>query len=608
MKKLLSVILSLVLLASCSSASASVMSDKYDEALELFMQNKYREAAMILDEISVYNDSSQLSMYCKSIAEGTDGNYAVAYRMLDALGEYKDSKIWSIYFKACEAQEKGDDMLAYELFSSISLFRDSAERMQGVQTGKNSEFKKEYSIACRYIGDGLIVVKKDDKCGYADINGNIVLELQWEDADPFRDGLAIVKHGFGTSYVINHDGRNVIGSYWHGLMREGDYFITMDYDYSARKIIEGLIDNKGTVVLEAKYDGVDVLTPSCVAVELDGKYGLYNMQGRVLLKIQYGKFRSIKNTLIVVNKGDKYALYTSEGKEASGFIYDSVGYGSGDLVSVSAGGKAGYVDLNGNVVIDLVYDKAFSFSEEGIAQVQINDKVGYIDTKGDVVIPFVYEEFGSFRDGKVRAKKDGKWGFIDLNNSVLIPFEYDGLSDFNEGIAVAKKGEKFGYIDEAGSAITEYKWDTAGTFSEGLAYVTDESGQYCVNPNGEIVFAVPIAGIQYSAFRNGVAIICQVSEEKDADGRTVRKYGMIDNTGAVLIAPEYDSLYSMGDGLYLIRIGDYLDGKEGLVDSKGRIILEAKYNSISSFDDDGHSLVIGETTWFIIDTEGNIVF
>ena len=38
-----------------------------------------------------------------------------------------------------------------------------------------------------------------------------------------------------------------------------------------------------------------------------------------------------------------------------------------------------------------------------------------IDTKGNVVIPFVYEEFGSFRDGKVRAKKDGKWGFIDLN-------------------------------------------------------------------------------------------------------------------------------------------------------------------------------------------------
>lgn len=608
MKKLISIFLSLVLVTSCSNAVASLISDKYDEALELAIQNKYREAAAILDEISIYNDASQLSMYCKSIAVGTEGNYSVAYRMLDALGEYKDSKIWSIYFKASEAQEKGDDMLAYELFSSISLFHDSAERMQEVQTGKNSDFKKEYSIDCRSIGEGLIVIKKDEKCGYADIYGNIVLEPDWEDADPFLNGLAIVEHGFGTTYVIDHNGRNVIGSYWYGIMRAGDFFITLDYDFSASKIYKGLIDNKGTVILEAKYDGVDVLTPSCFAVEKNSKYGLYNLQGEEILEIQYERLSSIKNRLIVVKNGDKYALYNSEGKAVSEFIYDSVGYASGDFVPVSANGKSGFVDLDGNVVIDLIYDKTFSFSADGFVETQINDKVGYIDAKGNVVIPFEYESLGTFRDGKARAKKDGRWGVIDLSNNVLLPFEYDELNDFSEGIAVAKKGEKYGYIDEIGNTVIEFKWDIANTFSEGMAFVTDESGQYCINTKGETIFNVPIDDIQCYPFKGSVALICQESKEKNESGRTARKYGMINNTGTVLISPEYDSIYSRGDGFYSIRKGGYSDGKEGLIDSKGTMILEAKYNSISSFDNEGHSLVIGDTTWFIIDTEGNIVF
>ena len=607
MKKLICIILSLVLLAPCLNATASTMSDKYDQALELFMQNKYREAASILDEISIYNDASQLSMYCKSIAEGTEGNYAVAYSMLDMLGDYKDSKIWSIYFKACEAQEKGNDMLAYDLFSSIYLFRDSAKRMQGVQTGKNSDFKKEYSIDCSYISDGLIVVKKDDKCGYADIYGNIVIEPYWEDANPFDNGLAIVKYGFGTAYIIDRTGKSVIGSRWYGIVREGDFFHVMNYDYSASKVKLGLIDNKGTIILEAKYDDVDVLTNSCVAAKTGDKYVLYNMQGIEILEIQCKSIRGINNRLIVVENGDKYALYDSEGKALSGFVYDSVGYASEDLVSVSMEGKSGYVDLDGNVVIDLIYDNTFSFTKEGIARVQVNEKVGCIDKEGNISIPFEYEELGSFRDGKVIAKKDGKWGLIDLNNNVLISFEYDKLYDFSEGVSVAKKGgEKYGYIDEAGNTVIDFKWDSAGPFSDGLAFVADESGQYCINTKGDTVFTVPIAASQYYPFKDGVAIICKEGENEN--GRTSRKYGMIDNTGTVLIAPEYDSINSTGNGFYSIRNGKYPDRKEGLADSKGKMILDVKYNSISSFDDAGHSLVVGETTWFIIDTEGNIIF
>ena len=70
MRKMLCVVISFILILCISTGEASSMSEKYDQALELFMQEKYNEAATILDEIRIYNDSSQLSLYCKSIQAG----------------------------------------------------------------------------------------------------------------------------------------------------------------------------------------------------------------------------------------------------------------------------------------------------------------------------------------------------------------------------------------------------------------------------------------------------------------------------------------------------------------------------------------------------------
>ena len=34
------------------------------------------------------------------------------------------------------------------------------------------KFKQEYEIACSEVGEGLIVVRKNGLCGYADLDGN----------------------------------------------------------------------------------------------------------------------------------------------------------------------------------------------------------------------------------------------------------------------------------------------------------------------------------------------------------------------------------------------------------------------------------------------------
>ena len=59
----------------------------------------------------------------------------------------------------------------------------------------------------------------------------------------------------------------------------------------------------------------------------------------------------------------------------------------------------GYMDAEGNIVIEPQYPMAFEFSEGMAAVCNENYEFGYIDTKGELVIPYKYSRAGSFSEG-----------------------------------------------------------------------------------------------------------------------------------------------------------------------------------------------------------------
>lgn len=63
----------------------------------------------------------------------------------------------------------------------------------------------------------------------------------------------------------------------------------------------------------------------------------------------------------------------------------------------------GFVDRNGNVIIDYKYISAGPFSQ-GLARVMgMNEKFGFINKKGETVIPFIYDYAEDFHDGIARV-------------------------------------------------------------------------------------------------------------------------------------------------------------------------------------------------------------
>lgn len=122
----------------------------------------------------------------------------------------------------------------------------------------------------------------------------------------------------------------------------------------------------------------------------------------------------------------------------------------GSLATVKdANGKWGAIDRAGNQVIPCIYDGMEDFfSDDGLCAASLNGKCGYIDRNNNVIIPFEYDDAYGAWGGLAQVVKDGKCGLVDYSNRVVVPLEYDDMSSPENGVAYAIKDRTL-YVIEA---------------------------------------------------------------------------------------------------------------------------------------------------------------
>lgn len=101
-------------------------------------------------------------------------------------------------------------------------------------------------------------------------------------------------------------------------------------------------------------------------------------------------------------------------------------------------------------------------------------KWGYKDWKGNVLIQPVYDNAYSFHEDRACVEKDGLLGYIDRKNQLVIDYKYDSATSFSEGLAAVSVGEKTGYIDKDGAEVLPMEFDVATAFENGKAIVRED--------------------------------------------------------------------------------------------------------------------------------------
>ena len=181
------------------------------------------------------------------------------------------------------------------------------------------------------------------KHGFIDPTGKIVIQPEYEEAEPFSEGLAAV-------------------------MRNKKW---------------GYLDKTGKIVIEPQFDLAGPFKEGYGQVTIGTKMGYIDTDGQIVIEPrfeadQYQSDPDEKHILIGQFVNGLAAVRHSVGPEAE------MGWG--------------FIDKSGKFQIPPVYEDAYMFTE-GLARVKQNGKWGFIDPKGKMVIPATYPMANSFAEG-----------------------------------------------------------------------------------------------------------------------------------------------------------------------------------------------------------------
>lgn len=266
--------------------------------------------------------------------------------------------------------------------------------------------------------NNIIVLQQNAKQGVYDLEGNMILPIQYENINfagnyinANKDGKLLVFDSAGK--LQNEDSYKSIE-----IVASGKYSITTSRDNKY-----GLIDSNKTTILENKYSYIEYAFENYFIVSLNGKYGVIDGNNNIIIPIEKNIIQNIRGTNIIqiidstTNTSEIYNKKmekVSTQNDARIYImnnyievasknnieyFDFDGnkkeanqiYPENKIFPKQENGKWGYADKNGNIVVECKYDMATNINEYGFGAVNLNGKWGVVDKNGNQIKEPTYE-------------------------------------------------------------------------------------------------------------------------------------------------------------------------------------------------------------------------
>lgn len=323
------------------------------------------------------------------------------------------------------------------------------------------------------------------------------------------------------------------------------------------------------------------------------------------------------------------------------FAISVASYGQNFIAMVKPMGKKewGYVNSQGDMVINAKYRKCYPFSSEGLTPIYEGKKFSFINTKGEQIPTeisgFKLIEAGlgfgglqGYSDGLIAVRKDKKWGFLNTDGKVAIELKYDKVSSFDNGFATARKGKTFYVLNTSGeeTKIENSTVFAVKGFKEGLApFYTEDKKNGFIDNNGKVAIQAQFANVGY--FSN------ELAWAKTYD----KKVGYINKSGEWAIKPKFDACKNFdpvsgmarvkinGQWAYTNKNGEIInvatetfgdfeeglakgkkDGKVGYYDAKGEWVIEPTLQGGRDFNN-GFAAAKKNDKWGFINRKGEWV-
>lgn len=423
-----------------------------------------------------------------------------------------------------------------------------------------------------FMNDRLYRIEEDEKFGFIERNGDIIIPPNYDYAREFHEGIAWVNNG-GSKTIYDCE-----GGQWGTINENGEIIIDINLELSELQgFSEGfawikfgknkykdkwsLIDKEGNLIGKDTHDfqKAHAFQNGMAIVEQNGKKGFLDKDGTLIIPPKYDSLSFFEEGLAFVNIGAE--------EDYDGFL---------------VGGKWGIINTNGAYIKDHVYDHVKGFFGE-VAWVikDLKDgKWGLINQEGTQIIDHDYDEVFSFYHEKALVRKDENYYFMDKSCNIITDVDdsVDKISNFDGKIGKAISNGKYGFISDKGDYIQQPIYQEVKD-SENAAWVKLEDKWYIFNKQTYQILTPPEQYHHVDTFIGDQAHIW----------RKGNKCGMIDKNGTVIAEPKYGWVGFYYDNLVWVNIGGSIGyggirgGKFGLIDTQGNFVVEPKFDWIWDF-------------------------
>lgn len=271
---------------------------------------------------------------------------------------------------------------------------------------------------------GFIVKNEDGKYGIVDYFNQIVLDTKYDE---------ISKIYGNDMYVVKQDGKQIL------IKKDGTEVLKDGYD-SISQILKntdngiifmknsklGVMKTTGEITIEPEYDEMKEAKSGILIASKEGKYGIIDMQKDIKVDFKYA----------MINYNEKADIYIAEDVNFNNDIIDSTFTVKQTGILVDMNDEKGYIKLR---QADEYKYYNYKFEEKKELEININNtlflskkdgKYGFIDKEGNVIVDYIYDDATEQNTyGYAGIKKDGKWGSVDNKGNVVQEPTYN-LEDY----------------------------------------------------------------------------------------------------------------------------------------------------------------------------------
>lgn len=419
---------------------------------EIIIEPTYDEAIIIPDNtqgvfLCTYDVDYENSSYKIKVLNEKNETIFSDYELVEAIENYDNDNILWYEKEVLKVKKNGQyglidfkgNKLADCIYDSITPIQGTTNSLVTVKDGKKgmidntgaviiqNEYKNVRAISDKYE-NGYIVQADNGKYGVIGWNKSIILETKYDSIKSIygNNKYFVVKENGKLEIVDTEENTYFVGKYDDILSINSDYAVVKKGNQYG---VVSILEQKS--VIDIKYQDIKYATGSNYIVKENSKYGIMNIEGEKLVEFKYLNivYRNNVNFYEATN-----ADYTSDLIDT-----DMQVRLSGIISQINVDG--GYMKLRIN---DEYKYYNFKFEEKSSQEIlkgntiflsKKDGKYGFVDKNGVVVVDYIYDDANEQNDyGYASVKKDGLWGCVDskgqqkiapsykLENNVLVEF------------------------------------------------------------------------------------------------------------------------------------------------------------------------------------------